>query len=70
MRTKKVEEHVPSTKEPLLVDAGKETSKILVVKLEMAMLRSLAKDRKEMVNITRCEVVWASDGNELENHPG
>ena len=41
MWAKKVQEHVPSFKKPLLVNAGEETSKVLVVKFEIAMFGSL-----------------------------
>ena len=69
MRSKKVQKHVPCAEEPLLVDAGEESSKVLVVQLEMAMFWSLSKDGKEVIDITRCKVVRAGNRNELKDHP-
>ena len=59
---------MPSPNEPRLVNAGEEASKILIVKLKDAMFRSLAKDRKYVVNITSGEVIWAGIGNGLKDH--
>ena len=53
MRSKEVQKHVPCTKEPLLVDAGEESSEVLVVQLEMAMFWSLSEDGQEVIDITR-----------------
>ena len=38
----KIQEHVPGAKKPLLIDAGKESSQVLVAHLKMAMFRSLS----------------------------
>ena len=70
MGPKKVQEHVPSAKKPLLVNAGEESGKVLIVHLKMAMFRSLSKDRQEMVYITSDKVVRAGNGEELEDHAG
>ena len=67
-RSKKVQKHVPGTTEPLLVDAGEESSEVLVVHLEMTMFRSLPKDRQEVIDITSGETIRTSDWNELKDH--
>ena len=41
MWAEKVQEHMPGSKTPLLVNAGEEASKVLVVKLEISVFRSL-----------------------------
>ena len=41
MWAEKVQEHMPGAKKPLLVNAGEEASKVLVVKLEISVFRSL-----------------------------
>lgn len=69
VRSKKVQKHVPCAKEPLLVDAGEESSEVLVVQLEMAMFWSLSKDGQEVVDITRCKVVGEGNRNQLEEQP-
>ena len=69
MWAEKVQEHMPGSKKPLLVNAGEEASKILVVKLEISVFRSLTENGKEMVDISRGEVLRTRHRNELENHP-
>ena len=69
MRSKKIQKHVPYANEPLLINAGEESIKVLVIQLEMAMFWSLSKDGKEVIDITRCKVVRAGNRNELKDHP-
>ena len=64
MRSKKIQKHVPCANETLLINAGEESSKVLVVQLEMAMFWSLLKDGKEVIDITCCKVVRASQNVE------
>ena len=63
MWAKKVQEHMSGSNKPLLVNAGEEASKVLVVELEISMFRSLTQNGKEMVDISRGEMQWA-------RHPG
>ena len=70
MRTKKIQKHVPCSNEALFINAGEESSKVLVVQLEMAMFWSLSKDREKVADITCCKVVRAGNRNELKDYPG
>ena len=52
MGTKEVEEHVPSTNESCLVDAGKEASQVLVDENKISIDRSCLQDGEEGVDIS------------------
>ena len=69
MRTKEIQKYVPCSNEALLINAGEESSKVLVVQPEMATFWSLSKDREKVVDITCCKVVRAGNRNELKDHP-
>ena len=70
MWAKEIKQHVPSTEEALLVNAGEEASKVLVVQAQRTMFRSLAKNSKEMIDITGSKMVRAGNRNELGNYFG
>ena len=64
--TEKIKEHAPGSQETLLIDAGKEASKILIVQAQGAMFRSLAEYVEKVVYVTSGEMVRTCDGDELK----
>ena len=69
MRTKEVEEHIPRTQKPSLVDASEKNGQVLVEQDEIAIAWSFLKNLEECVNIFRGEVAGAGHWDELRNHP-
>jgi hypothetical protein len=67
---KEVEQHVPGADGSSLINAGEETSKILVDEVKVSIDGSCLQDGEWSVNIARSEMVWARHWNELENQSG
>ena len=61
---------MPSAEDPCLANAGEKAYQILVVQDEITMFRGLTPFGQESVHVASSKMLWASNWNELENHPG
>ena len=62
--------HEPSPDETILINAGEETSKVLIHQNEVCVDGCRFENGEECVDITRSKVVWTRHWDQLEDHSG